>query len=265
MSALPVVTPPSLSPGSALAHILGGLPELAKGLLAAIAHCKPVPKDARNTHHGYGYAAADAIIEEGRAALLAGNCVLLPVSASLNGSERDGPDRFELVRVFVLMHSSGQSAPLQVTWPVVPGNGRPLDKATAAADTLSLAYLYRDLLAMNRVDPADDVAGREDLQPKMKPKPQPKPAAPPKPAPLPADGAELEQRLREFDRSMSQRGLSKAGECWDYVVNQAEAEGWSRDVVRWNDLTTIEAAIKLAKRFRDERLAQRQPAPAGKE
>jgi hypothetical protein len=153
---------PALIPGGALAHVLAGLPELAKGLLAAIAQCKPVPKGARNDFHKYAYAEADAIIEEGRAALLAGGCALLPVSASLNGSEREGPDRFELVRVFVLIHSSGQAVPLQVTWPVVPDRGRPLDKATAAADTLSLAYLLRDLLLMNRVDPADDVAGRQD-------------------------------------------------------------------------------------------------------
>jgi hypothetical protein len=148
--------------GGALAHVLAGLPELAKGLLAAIAQCKPVPKGARNDFHKYAYAEADAIIEEGRAALLAGGCALLPVSASLNGSEREGPDRFELVRVFVLIHSSGQAVPLQVTWPVVPDRGRPLDKATAAADTLSLAYLLRDLLLMNRVDPADDVSARQD-------------------------------------------------------------------------------------------------------
>lgn len=166
-------TPPAAQPQhSALASLLTQpRPALAKALAKAIQSCSAVVKADVNQHHKYAYASADTIIEEGRKALAAAGLVLLPVEAALCGSEREGPDRFELVRTFVLLHDSGEAAPLRVVWPVVPQTGRPLDKATAAADTLSLSYLLRDLLLMPRVDPSDDVSGRDDRTPQPKAQP----------------------------------------------------------------------------------------------
>jgi hypothetical protein len=79
-----------------------------------------------------------------------------------------------LVRQFLLLHTSGEERVLSTSWPVVPDKGRPLDKATASAATTSLAYLLRDLLLAPRVDPSDDLAGREDrpVLPAKKAKPR---------------------------------------------------------------------------------------------
>lgn len=173
--------------------------KLAGALAKAIASCHPVEKTDSNKFHGYKYASADTIIEEGRKALAGAELVLLPVEATLDGSEREGPDRFELRRTFLLVHSSGESAPLHVRWPVVPDKGRPLDKATAAADTLSLSYLLRDLLLMNRVAEGDDVAGREDRS---------QPAGPQ----LNAD------QLAELDSLLSRKGFTRASLCRRYKV-----------------------------------------------
>jgi hypothetical protein len=79
-----------------------------------------------------------------------------------------------LVRQFSLLHTSGEERQLSTAWPIVPDKGRPADKAAASAATTSLAYLLRDLLLAPRVDPADDLAGREDRpeQPARKGKPK---------------------------------------------------------------------------------------------
>lgn len=150
-----------------------GIARLAAALGKAQAACKPVSHDAHNTHQNYAYTSSEAIIAEGKQALASAGLSLLPVRQSLNGWERHGEDRFELERHFLLLHSSGETLPLCVHWPVCPGKGRPLDKATAAAATLSLSYLLRDLLLMPRVDPADEVNARDDT-PKQAPRAAPK-------------------------------------------------------------------------------------------
>lgn len=198
--------------GGALALLAGGRAETAKALAHAISECHAVTKNAENSHHKYKYASADAIIEEGRKALAAAGLALVPIEASLNGSEREGPDRFELVRTFALLHTSGEITPLRVCWPVVPGNGRPLDKATAAADTSSLSYLLRDLLMMPRVDPSDDMNTRDD---------RPQPAKPPKPKQsLPANGEELQARLKAYEDKMVAAGRCKDGGIFAFVRQQ---------------------------------------------
>lgn len=200
----------SRAPATGLAAILsGGRGETAKALAVAIANCKPVSKDGKNAFHKYKYATADAIIEEARSALSGAGLVLLPLEASLNGTERNGPDRFELVRTFVLLHSSGEMTPLRVCWPVVPDNGRPLDKATAIADTLSLSYLLRDLLLMPRVDPTDDMNARDDRSADKR--------AGKKPRPLPTDGLELERWLVAGEAKLVGVGRCKQGELIRFV------------------------------------------------
>src|SRR5262245_45435692 len=159
---LPAQAPNGLTAPNSVAAPVRGLPNLAAALVAARAKVQPVPETAENTFHRYKYAAADAIIREARKALDASGVALVPVEQSIDGWQREGPERFELVRKMVLIHSSGECLPVWLRWPVCPDKGRPLDKAAAAADTLSLAYFLRDLLLMDRVDPADDVAGRDD-------------------------------------------------------------------------------------------------------
>jgi hypothetical protein len=138
------------------------LPHTAKALAEAQQKSKAVPHDQRNAFHKYDYTSAEAIIAEAKEILGACGLSLLPLEQTVNGHDREGPDRFELVRKFLLLHSSGESVPIMLCWPIVPDKGRPLDKATGAAATTSLAYFLRDLLLMPRVDRADDVAGRDD-------------------------------------------------------------------------------------------------------
>jgi hypothetical protein len=132
--------------------------ELARALVAAQASIRAIPHDARNQYHHYSYASAEAIITECKAALTANGLSLMPAGQSLQFLE----GQTLLVRQFVLLHTGGEERSLTTAWPIVPDKGRPVDKATACAATTSLAYLLRDLLLAPRVDPADDLAGRED-------------------------------------------------------------------------------------------------------
>src|SRR5690606_9318101 len=104
---------------------------LAEALAKAQQKCRAVEKDEENTYHKYGYASAEAIIIESKQALADCGLALVPVEQTLDGYQKEGEGRFELVRKFLLMHSSGESLPIVSHWPVIPDRGRPLDKATA--------------------------------------------------------------------------------------------------------------------------------------
>lgn len=161
-AALVPASKPTAMAAQLAAGNLGGKPNLAAALVQAIAACQVVPHDAENTYHRYRYTSAEAILTEARQALSSNGLAVIPVSQSVNGHEREGPDRYELVQQRLLLHTSGESVLCCSAWPIIPEKGRPLDKATAAADTISLAYFLRDLLQMPRVDQADDVSARDD-------------------------------------------------------------------------------------------------------
>lgn len=167
---VPAVTPTALPPAIAQRG------SLARNLSLAQKSCRAVTKDSYNSFHRYKYASAEALIEEGSLALSSAGLALIPVEQSLNGFAKEGEGRFELIRKFLLLDPSGDAMPIQSAWPVVPEKGRPLDKATAIASTLSLAYLLRDLLLMPRVDPSDDLPARKDEEPAKAPEPQPEPS-----------------------------------------------------------------------------------------
>jgi hypothetical protein len=148
----------------------GACGNLAAALSAARDKCKPAALDATNTFHKYDYASAEEILRVGGEALKGSGLAVVPVSSQLTVLGDGSATIHALDRDLLLIHSSGESLPLRVRgWPVIPDRGRPLDKAFASALTTSLSYLYRDLLQMPRVDPADDMAGRED-RPAPKPK-----------------------------------------------------------------------------------------------
>ena len=223
-------------------------PELAKALAKAIAGCHSVAKDARNEFHKYDYASADAIINEARKALAEAGLVVVPVEASVNGSEREGADRFELVRTFLLLHESGESVPMRVVWPICTERGRPLDKATGAADTLSLSYLLRDLLLMPRVDPADEVNARDD-----RPRREPAKKGPP------ADGAELEALVRRLDAKWSGEGKCAPGKVMDRMTAWAREEmGCDLPMTRW-PADVVQAGAQQLKTIGREQDAGRKP------
>lgn len=238
--------------GNGLALLAGGRAETAKALAQAVQACASVEKSSTNEFHKYHYASADAIIEVGRKALAGAGLALLPMEASLNGSEREGPDRYELVRTFVLLHSSGEVTPLRVCWPVCPEKGRPLDKATAIADTLSLSYLLRDLLMMARVAPGDDMNQRDDRPPARKPQ----------------DDAErnrkLEERVRVNDGELAGAGRCKPGELLAHVLATVGAQAAKRSPVPtpWTgwDRSLRECAVEAVKAFMAAHAAPASPA-----
>lgn len=228
-------------PPLVLALLTGQRPGTAKALVKAMRSTGAVPHDGRNEYHRYDYTSAEAIIQAGRDALIGAGLSLLPVEARLVGSERDGPDRFEWERIFLLLHDeTGEMTPMRTTFPVVPDKGRPLDKATAAADTVSLAYFLRDLLLMPRVDRADDVAGRDDRAAQ----PQPAKAAARKtPAKgMPRDGAELEARVRQHEADLVKAGRCKPGDLIVDLVKAGLREGYSAEVADWAGDAIADAA-----------------------
>jgi hypothetical protein len=177
------------------------LPELAKALAAAQAKCRAVEKDARNKHHGYDYASADAIIGAATEAMADTGLSVLCRPARLHVLSRGNVAVYQMTREVWLAHASGELLPLgELEWPVIEERGRPLDKAFAIAITTSLAYLLRDLLLMQRVRSDDDMSAQDDRQtaapqepnPQAPPAPTPPPqaqtAAPPAPAREPAGG-----------------------------------------------------------------------------
>jgi hypothetical protein len=131
--------------------VKGSYANLGAALSAAQGMVSGVEKDKKNTFHKYAYASAEALIAEGKAALSKCGLALVPIRVAIQGGD--------LHRQFLLLHSSGESLPLEVVWPIVEEKGRPIDKATSIASTSSLGYLLRDLLLMPRVDEEPDARG----------------------------------------------------------------------------------------------------------
>jgi hypothetical protein len=204
----------------------------------------------------YDYTSSEAIIEAAKKALGDNGLALLPLEETLNGHEREGVNRYELECKFVLLHQSGEVQALVRHWPVCIGDGRPLDKATAAASTLCLAYLLRDLLLIPRVNPVDDVNQRDDTPPQQQAQ---RPAKPQKPAPPvpPKNGTELEKRLRAYDAKVSAKGLCKPGELFEAVLVAAGEDGLPPLMKSWDE-EQCRVAMDTAKAI----AAKMKPAPA---
>src|SRR5262245_58046615 len=196
--------------GGGWAALLAGLPHTAQALAQAQRKVRRVAHDARNAYHQYPYTSSEAIIESAKDALADHGLAILPVEQTLDGWEREGENRFQLVCRFLLIHESGEAAPLLRHWPVCPDRGRPLDKATAAASTLALHYLLRDLLLIPRTDPAVEVAARED-----------RPVRAAAAAPPAADPGRHRMLLRQCHLA-----LAAAGKTWDKALGWAVKRGF---------------------------------------
>ncbi len=177
---------------------------LAAALSAACDRCRAAVKDARNEYHKYDYASAEEILTVADEALQGTGLAVIPLRAKLTVVGSGNVAIHALDRDLLLSHASGESVPLRVEgWPVVTDKGRPLDKAFASALTTSLAYLLRDLLRIPRVDPADDIAARDDTQHQ----PAKAPAAPPKPDPNAPIG---EAKGKELAKLLTATGTPEA-------------------------------------------------------
>ena len=135
---------PNLEPIYEITERTEDLDQLAPALLEAQRKAQVVTKGARNRHQGYDYASAEAIIGEARAALNAACLVVLTLGW------RALDDR--VLVTYVIMHSSGQHLRCECSTPVLPGKGRPEDKAEFASITANLAYFLRGLLLLPRLD-----------------------------------------------------------------------------------------------------------------
>lgn len=132
--------------------------KIAAALVAAQRAGRAVALDGQNKHQQYKYATAEAIIEEGRAAL---NSVGLAVMATAwSTAEQSGFPH--VVVEYLVVHDSGESVACRCSTPIEVGKGRPPDKASLAALTGNLAYFLRALLLLPRDDNAAAIDQRDD-------------------------------------------------------------------------------------------------------
>lgn len=191
--------------------------KLNGALAKAQAACRSASKDAKNNHQGYKYASAEEILDAAKEALGPVGVSVFPESSDVFAIDLPSGAATFLRRTFRVA-CEGEERVAALVWPVVPGPGRPLDKALASADTSSLAYFLRDLLAMPRVDPTDNMdhtdrrdeeqqhgrrapQSRQQHQPSPPSSPAPTPSvpppvsSPPAGAAPPSDSRPLHQRL----------------------------------------------------------------------
>ena len=131
--------------------------KVAAALLVAQRSLKNVAKGSENKFHNYKYAGAEDVLTEARSHLHEAGLMVLRDSAKV--IEDEGTP--VLHSVFLVVHESGEAIVLDQEFPVVPGNGRPMDKAVAASLTTSMSYFLRDLLLIPRVD-GEEVDTRDD-------------------------------------------------------------------------------------------------------
>ena len=138
---------------------------LAAALVAAQASAKGVHKDSRTSFGPqYNYSSTESLILEAQRHLSAHGLALVPCSVSMLVGSVDTAVAL-LERRYALVHKSGEERAIEQVWPVVPGKGRPIDKAVAAAYTASLGYMLRDLLLLARVEKGTDLDDREPEPP----------------------------------------------------------------------------------------------------
>lgn len=133
--------------------------EIALGLWHAQQQLKAVRKASENKFHGYKYAGAEDVITSSRSVLHDQGLIVMRDSAQLD--VREGGKSAVLLSTFIVASKCGQAMVHDQSFPVVPGNGRPMDKAVAAAMTTSMSYFLRDLLMIPRVD-GEEVDTRDD-------------------------------------------------------------------------------------------------------
>lgn len=155
---------------------------LAAALSAAQAQIEHVAKDQtfKAGNFSYQYAGSEDIIDEARRALSDNGLAFFAESALYEpGSAETRSPAIVTVR-YVLAHEGGTQYSVVSQTPVIPGPGRPDDKAIAAAKTYDLGYTLRSLLLIPRGDGEHAVdQRRDDAPPPTPPKPAPKKDAKP--------------------------------------------------------------------------------------
>lgn len=176
-------------------------PEISAALVAAQASCQPIAKDSFNDHHRYRYASMGAVVEAARTAYATNGLAVDRIGWIVGPPRNFGPmpgkdgkatdqTRCGVICTYQIIHRSGQSRPaFQVEAPIVPGKGRDVDKAIAAA--LSLCHKYAVAGGLNMSWSDEDAEARNDhnsgrnrgRQPEPPPETQRKLERQPKPLP----------------------------------------------------------------------------------
>lgn len=150
MSHQPIV----LTQGGAATEVVTNV-SVGAAMNAALAkareHVAGVVKRSRNDYAGYSYASSEHIMVAAREAMAGTGLAIVPRLSSI--MEVGG--QLILQREFEITHEKGGTKLCNMSWPIVPGKQRPLDKATASAETQSYAYFLRTLFAMPRLDEDD--------------------------------------------------------------------------------------------------------------
>lgn len=155
-------------------------PVLAQGLLAAQRAVRVALRDATNTHHGYRYASSEEVITVGRDALSDAGLAWALVEERIeilpkgSASETGGGVALLYIKAEIVATGNGARLALSTVVPIVPQQGRPLDKAVFGARTEGISYCLRDALLIPRQD-SPDVSGRNDGSTRQRgPRPEPR-------------------------------------------------------------------------------------------
>ena len=132
-------------------------------IAAAQKQLKAVGKGSTNSFQGYTYTSAEDMLEACRSALLEQELVCFRRSWEMK--EIAGELFVSSIVEVNCSTDPGENKLSSITqsfqYPVVPGKGRPLDKALSAALTTGLSYWLRDLFLLPRVD-GNEVDSRDD-------------------------------------------------------------------------------------------------------
>jgi len=162
-------------------HVPALPPELAAAIVRAQREARAVEKTAKHEHHRYWYVSADTMIAEGREALCIAGLALMTCGWRFVAMESPAVGEDVAGRVVVdyrLVHESGAMVEWTSSSFVIPGKGRPQDKAEMGAITENLSYTIRGLLMLPRVDEGASVETRRDadFEPRRGPRDEGRPA-----------------------------------------------------------------------------------------
>ena len=171
--------------------------EITKALIEAQAGLGGLQKLGKNKHHNYDFVSTEQMVAETRGLLRNAGLVCAPVGHRLEVFDGIAPGVLCNLRTeWLLSHSSGETLALSYDMPIVPGKGRPLDKAYSASASQALNYLLRDLLLMPRGE-RESIDSRDDRSHGAEPERR-APQAQAKRAPSP--GEAIAAMVREHDK-----------------------------------------------------------------
>lgn len=146
-------------------------------LFKAQCSIRAIEKASRNSMQNYDYTSGEDMIEHCGRALCDNGLALFTVGAFFVPAEMQVIADNQIVTMrdayctvdYILVHAeSGESIDFKFELPIVPGKGRPSDKAYCSSLTTNLAYFLRNLLMVKRGDETA-IDERDDSDYEIKP------------------------------------------------------------------------------------------------